>query len=85
MDPNWSSMEQREAWALQRAYEIMMREGLSLVRAAQWLDKKGTATGSLRLREAITQSLIEALTLDAEAKRAAGQPAAKPASQNRGN
>lgn len=84
MDPNWSTTEQREAWALQRAYDIVMREGGSLVRAAQWLDKKGTASGSVRLREAITQSLMEALAVQMEARRASDERAVGAAPEDRG-
>lgn len=81
MDPDWSTTEQREAWALQRAYDIVMREGGSLVQAAQWLDKKATASGTLKLREAITQSLMEALAVQAEA-RAVAECVCDPASRD---
>lgn len=52
-----------EAWALERARRIMVQEGANLVNAAQWLDKKQTVKTSYQLRDAIQQSLIEALTL----------------------
>lgn len=85
MDPDWSTTEQREAWALQRAYDIVMREGGSLVRAAQWLDKKGTASSTVRLREAIAQSLMEALTVRIEARRASMDTDPGRASDDRGH
>ena len=50
-----------ESWALQRAHNIVLREGVSLINAAQWLDKKKIADNSARLRQAIAHSLIEAL------------------------
>ncbi|NEJ69306.1 hypothetical protein GR197_01940 [Rhizobium phaseoli] len=50
-----------ELWVIQRAQEILKREGLILVNAAQWLDKKGTVRGGHALREAIETSLREAL------------------------
>ncbi|WP_170976371.1 hypothetical protein [Rhizobium sp. FKL33] len=85
MDPDWSMTEQREAWALRRAYDIVMREGGSLVRAAQWLDKKGTASSTVRLREAIAQSLMEALAVRIEARRASVDTEPGRASDDRGH
>lgn len=41
----------------------MVREGANLMQAAQWLDKKQTIKTSQQLREAIQQSILEALTL----------------------
>ena len=48
-----------EAWALTRAYEIVNREGYSLVLSAQNLDKKTTKDNSFHLLRAIADSLIE--------------------------
>lgn len=54
-------MEQQafEAWAITRAHEIMMREGLQLALSAQNLDKKKVRTNSYRLRQAIADCLLE--------------------------
>lgn len=52
-----------EAWALQRAQQIVLNEGVKLMQAAQWLDKKQTLLNSARLRNAICQSLLEAMAL----------------------
>ncbi|MBB4953999.1 hypothetical protein H4S14_002061 [Agrobacterium vitis] len=57
-----SGPSQLERWALERAHKIMLNEGMSLVNAAQWLDKKQTIKSSQQLRDAIRQSLLEALT-----------------------
>ncbi|BCH66187.1 hypothetical protein RvVAT039_34030 [Agrobacterium vitis] len=54
-----------ESWALERAHRIMVQEGANLVNAAQWLDKKQTVKTSHQLRDAIQQSLIEALAFRA--------------------
>jgi hypothetical protein len=58
-------MEERrefEAWALARAYEIVSREGHSLVLAAQNLDKKSTKDKSYHLLKAIAESLMDVRT-----------------------
>jgi len=55
--------EDFEIWAFQRAQEIVLRQGVDLMQAAQWLDKKGTLRTSQQLRDAICQSLIEAVRL----------------------
>lgn len=55
--------EQLEVWALRRAEEIVLREGVSLMQAAQWLDKKLTVRTSKQLRKAICDSLLEAMAL----------------------
>ena len=55
--------EDFEIWAFQRAQEIVLRQGVDLMQAAQWLDKKGTLKTSQQLRDAICQSLIEAARL----------------------
>lgn len=57
--------EDWETWALERAHRIMVQEGANLMNAAQWLDKKQTIKSSQQLRNAIQQSLIEALALQA--------------------
>ncbi|NML73551.1 hypothetical protein HHL25_05350 [Rhizobium sp. S-51] len=55
--------EQLEVWALRRAEEIVLREGVGLMQAAQWLDKKMTVRTSKQLRNAICNSLLEAMAL----------------------
>lgn len=55
--------EQLEVWALRRAEEIVLREGVGLMQAAQWLDKKLTVRTSKQLRNAICDSLLEAMAL----------------------
>lgn len=50
-----------EVWALQRAEQIVLSEGMKLMEAAQWLDRKKTMKASAQLRVAICQSLVEAL------------------------
>ncbi|BCH54388.1 hypothetical protein ACQZ61_13115 [Agrobacterium vitis] len=60
--------EDWEAWALERAHRIMVQEGANLVNAAQWLDKKQTIKTSQQLRDAIQQSLIEALALQSTSR-----------------
>ncbi|MBO3760325.1 hypothetical protein J5J10_07640 [Ciceribacter sp. L1K23] len=52
-----------EVWALQRAQQIVLNEGVDLMHSAQWLDKKLTQRNSARLRNAICQSLIEAMEI----------------------
>jgi hypothetical protein len=53
--------EQRdfEAWALARAHNIMLNEGLQLAIAAQNLDKRRTKLNVYQLRQAIADSLLE--------------------------
>ncbi|MGV8939360.1 MAG: hypothetical protein ACOH2J_19755 [Allorhizobium sp.] len=55
--------DELEVWARQRAQQIFLQEGVQLMQAAQWLDKKQTLKNSTRLRNAICQSLIEAVQL----------------------
>lgn len=55
--------DELEVWARQRAQQIFLREGVQLMHAAQWLDKKQTQKTSTRLCNAICQSLIEAVQL----------------------
>jgi Tfp pilus assembly protein FimT len=55
-----------EHWALARAHTIMVHEGMNLMNAAQWLDKQQMIRSSQKLRDAIRQSLLEAVTLQAE-------------------
>ena len=55
--------EQREVWALRRAEEIALPEGGGLMQAAQWLDKKRTVRTSKQLRNAICDSLLEAMAM----------------------
>lgn len=55
--------EQLEVWALRRAEEIVLLEGVGLMQAAQWPDKKMTVRTSKQLRNAICNSLLEAMAL----------------------
>lgn len=55
-----------QAWAMQKAQQIVMSQGYRLMEAAQRLDKKTTADSSFQLREAIAVSLIEAIELHAK-------------------
>ena len=48
-----------EAWAITRAHEIMMREGLQLALSAQNLDRKKVKSDSYQLRQAIADCLLE--------------------------
>lgn len=68
-----SGPSQLERWALERAHQIMLHEGMNLMNAAQWLDKKQTIKSSQQLRDAIRQSLMEAVTLQT-ATLSASQP-----------
>jgi hypothetical protein len=52
-----------EAWAMTRAHEIMMREGLQLALSAQNLDKRKVRNDSYRLRQAIADCLMEMRSL----------------------
>lgn len=52
-----------ERWALERAHNIMLHEGMSLMNAAQWLDKQQTRKSTQNLRDAIQRSLIDAAML----------------------
>ncbi len=52
-----------EHWALARAHTIMLREGMNLMNAAQWLDKKQMVRSSQQLRDAIQKSLLEAVSI----------------------
>lgn len=52
-----------ERWALERAHKIMLHEGMSLMNAAQWLDKQQTRKSTQNLRDAIQRSLIDAAML----------------------
>lgn len=56
-----SGNTQMERWALARAHAIMLHEGMNLMNAAQWLDKKQTVRSSQQLRDAIQKSLLEAV------------------------
>ncbi|MQY46935.1 hypothetical protein GAO09_12930 [Rhizobiales bacterium RZME27] len=50
-----------ESWAFQRAHQIVVHQGLSLVDAAQSLDHKRTSNHTYALRQAISDCLLEAL------------------------
>lgn len=58
-----SGNTQLERWALARAHAIMLHEGMNLMNAAQWLDKKQTVRSSQQLRDAIQKSLLEAVEI----------------------
>jgi hypothetical protein len=53
-----SSIEQ---WAMNRAHQIVIHEGMSLVEAAQCLDRKRMSKNTYALRKAIMDCLVEAL------------------------
>lgn len=55
--------EDLEIWAMQTAEQIVLKEGVNLMLAAQWLDKKQTVKSSTQLRNAICRSLLEAIAL----------------------
>ncbi|MCM2398204.1 hypothetical protein NBH19_19210 [Rhizobium sp. S95] len=50
-----------EAWALNRAQQIVLQQGVNLVAAAQRLDRKQTTANTYALRKAIMDSLLEAV------------------------
>ncbi|MFB9948535.1 hypothetical protein ACFFP0_06720 [Rhizobium puerariae] len=56
-----------EHWAMNRAHQIVVHQGMSLVEAAQCLDHKRTNANTYALRKAIMDCLIEALTQGAKA------------------
>lgn len=49
-----------ETWALARAHQIVLNEGLSLAKAAQDLDRKRSKSLVYELRKVITAAIIEA-------------------------
>lgn len=51
-----------EHWAMNRAHQIVIHQGMSLVEAAQCLDHKRTNASTYALRKAIMDCLVEALT-----------------------
>lgn len=51
-----------EHWAMNRAHQIVVHQGMSLVEAAQCLDHKRTNANTYALRKAIMDCLVEALT-----------------------
>jgi len=51
-----------EHWAMNRAHQIVIHQGMSLVEAAQCLDYKRTNANTYALRKAIMDCLVEALT-----------------------
>jgi len=50
-----------EYWAMNRAHQIVVHQGMSLVEAAQSLDRKRMAANTFALRKAIMECLVEAL------------------------
>lgn len=54
-----------EHWAMNRAHQIVVHHGLSLVEAAQNLDRKRTSAQTYALRAAIMACLIEARQAEA--------------------
>jgi hypothetical protein len=50
-----------EHWAMNRAHQIVVHQGMSLVEAAQCLDRKRTSDNTYALRNAIMDCLLEAL------------------------
>jgi hypothetical protein len=51
-----------EHWAMNRAHQIVVHQGMRLVEAAQCLDRKQTSVNTYALRKAIMECLIEAMT-----------------------
>ena len=51
-----------EHWAMNRAHQIVVHQGMSLVEAAQCLDHKRTNASTYALRKAIMDCLVEAMT-----------------------
>ncbi|TCR90051.1 hypothetical protein EV561_104277 [Rhizobium sp. BK376] len=49
-----------ETWALARAHQIVLNEGLSLAKAAQDLDRKKSRSLVYELRKVITAAILEA-------------------------
>jgi hypothetical protein len=50
-----------ESWAMNQAHQIVIHQGMSLVEAAQNLDRKRTSANTYALRKAIMDCLVEAL------------------------
>lgn len=50
-----------EYWAMNRAHQIVVHQGMRLVEAAQSLDRKQTSANTYALRKAIMECLIEAM------------------------
>jgi hypothetical protein len=50
-----------EHWAMNRANQIVVHQGMRLVEAAQSLDRKQTSVNTYALRKAIMDCLIEAM------------------------
>ncbi len=57
-DDDWSI----EHWAMNRAHQIVVHQGMSLVESAQCLDHKRTNANTYALRKAIMDCLVEAAT-----------------------
>lgn len=54
-----------ESWALTRAHQIVLNEGLNLAKAAQDLDRKRSRSLVYELRRVITAAILEShATLD---------------------
>ena len=51
-----------EDWALNRAQQIVLQQGVNLVVAAQRLDRRQTTMNTYALRQAIMDCLLEAVT-----------------------
>ena len=51
-----------EHWAMNRAHQIVVHQGMRLVESAQSLDRKQTSVNTYALRKAIMECLIEAMT-----------------------
>jgi len=62
-----------EHWAMNRAHQIVIHQGMSLVEAAQCLDYKRTNANTYALRKAIMDCLVEALTQGARTSSPAGE------------
>ncbi|MBP1850121.1 hypothetical protein [Rhizobium halophytocola] len=78
--------DELEIWALSRAEQIVLKEGMNLVHAGQWMDKQLTARSACRLRNEILRALMDALEFKdgGLAQAAAGErQAAEAANYNR--
>ncbi|MBD8653476.1 MULTISPECIES: hypothetical protein [unclassified Rhizobium] len=51
---------------MNRAHQIVVHHGMSLIEAAQCLDRKRTSASTYALRKAIMDCLVEALTQGAQ-------------------
>ncbi len=62
-----------EYWAMNRAHQIVIHQGMSLVEAARSLDHKRTNASTYALRQAIMDCLLEAVTQRPDSTAAAAE------------